>query len=343
MCMLAAVTNTPNASRRLSDMLLQQEAFFGAFYSGICTVSDDSFHLKKCVGCHSDLINQASPLNLPGLSGIAHSRTKGGGGSRRAQPFVDHSGMLVGMGTGTHGIFCLPEHALARQRLVDEMFDAGVQFNSTESSLSGSAKLPDGSSVHNSEMVVQAVAHYIRGGLAPFIAIKQVFERVPAEGAYVFLLRDQPENLYIANFNMRLVYAASPSAMQLASSPWALKACGQISEVPPNRLLCLNGTHVQSEELLDSSSLALSTDVPDSIETAFFDYVRAHPGNTWAVIVEKAIVPLFPSKTASLLVPASFHAAERLVDSGALSLAVTKVPGAEDETTVPQLVFEAAS
>ncbi|MBX7145579.1 MAG: hypothetical protein K1X79_14100 [Oligoflexia bacterium] len=338
--MLSAIANATQASQRLAQMLETQEAFFGGFYSGICTLFDGHFQQQKVVGPHSELVRSNALAKLPGNSGLAHSRTNGGGDSCRAQPYIDHFGAVTGMGTGTHGVFSGPQYAAARQSLVDELCAAGVEFNSQAFGISGSAVLKSGASVHNTEIVVQAVAYYLKTGMPPLSAIRTVIERVPAEGAYVFLFRNEPTQLYVANYCMRLLWGLSGKAVQVASSPLALAGCTDIQEVHPNCLMQIDSSAAVSEELDTVNASKLETNVPAGMEEAFLRFVRENPSQPWATIVEKAIVPLFASGRATLLIPYSFRVAEHLLDRGLLRLVRTYVPGKSAEEKVPQFVFE---
>lgn len=346
MCMLSATVGRKNASSTLVEMTRRQEAFFGGFYTGVAVLSSHEFSLRKTVGSLEHLANQFPLKALDGSSGLAHSRTNSSGGCGRAQPFVDHAGVVAGMGTGTHGIFHGEEFARGRQSVADELLARGVQFSSTEVGLGGSARIADGRTVHNTELVVQAVGMAYADGRGMVDAIRETVARMPAEGAYVFLNRHEPDTVYVANFNYRLVYQIENEGVLVATSPMAFPASSKsFSEVPMNSIVVLRcqgdeGVQAQVGELDEDRSSCLNRDIPDGLEAAFAEYVRENPGRTWSTIIEHALLRRFEVGRAHLLVPAAFRVAEKLIATGLVQVRTVDVDGVEVGTVVPQVVFE---
>jgi len=343
MCMLSAVIGHPKAAEKLRDMTEAQEAFFGGYYTGICTLHQSAFSLKKEVGSLSNLEKQSSLTQMTGSAGIAHSRTKSGGGAERAQPFIDSSKILAGMGTGIHGIFG-SEKQQARQDLANLLVKAGVVFTSSQQGLGGSARLSDGSTIHNTELVVQAVAWHVNQGKSPQQAISEVVTQIPAEGAYIFLFRDLPEELFIANFNMRLLVAPCDTHLVVASSTLGLSPEEKpfAQEAPMNALLTCRADTIQEAIVDKSNAHRLSHELPSNLDELFLDYVKANPGQPWSSIIEHAFCPVFPKDKATLLLPLGFQVAERLLISGRVTKRQILVEGGTTpETKVKQDIFEA--
>lgn len=273
------------------------------------------------MGPLSALKDSAGSSKLLGTGGLAHSRTNGGGSARRAQPFVGFAGLSVGMGTGVHGIFGA-EKKEARQSIAMELYNSGVTFPSAEAGISGSAELPDGTTIHNSDLVVQAVEHQLQLGHSPKEAICKVVTQLPAEGAYVFLFRDFPNELYLANYNLRLIAVPMHNSAIVVSSLLALSAEERSCaiEVEMNSIIVCKAGKLEVNILDSERDGILNRFIPPDIDVAFLNYVRSHPNTTWSAIAEKALLPLFPAKQATLLMPLGFTVAERLILSGKVSL-----------------------
>ena len=329
-----------DAAAHLATLTKAQEAIFGGYYTGICTLSESGFHLTKDVGPLSNLSAQSEIAAMPGAAGIAHSRTKAGGSACRAQPFLGHRGLVAGMGTGIHGIFGTT-HKEARQALAAELVRVGTLFPSAESGIGGSAELPDGRTVHNTDLVVQAVERQTFSGDSPEDAIRTVVRRVPTEGAYVFLFRDLPDALFVANFNQRLVVLTQPSSTSLLSSVLALDRLerSQAAEVPMNSLSVCRAGEFRTEVLDSERDPLLQRRIPSSLDESFLEYVRAHPSSTWSTIIEHALVPLFPTGEATLLTPLGFYVMERLVMDGRIYMQDQIVEGVTPGSTTVQAVF----
>jgi hypothetical protein len=337
MCMLSAVVGVDQAALKLSRMTVQQEGLFGGYYTGICGLGSHGFVLHKCVGPHQALTQQGQISEMTGSSGLAHSRTNGGGGTGRAQPFIDHSGSVAGIGTGTHGVFTGPSYERSRQNFVDELVSSGVRFSSCDPALKGSAVLQDGSSVHNTEIATQGVAFYLQKGETPAQAIRHMVSRMPAEGAYVFLLRSQPERIYVANYNMRIVFCRQEQSVYLATSVLALPSVSALLEVPPNQLLELGATETEYGVLDTDNAFRLDCSVPPEIDETFLSYVKQHPGCSWADVVERGLMPLFSKSSATLLLPESFRVVERLCAAGLIRMIPRVIPGVAGGVPVPQI------
>ncbi len=347
MCMLTAVSGITDTTLPLLERITAQEALFGGYYSGVCTLSNGAFSLKKEVGPISALKFSAlkSGLDLTtdhATTGLAHSRTNGGGSSKRAQPFVDSNFLVAGIGTGVHGIFG-KEYQNARQLLANELFSSGVTFSSAEHGVSGSAELPDGSTVHNTELFIQAVGYLVKLGEKPTEAIRKAFKRMPAEGAYILIFSNNPNELLIANYNMRLLTVAHEKGAIIATSILGLTDTERrtAKEVPMNSLTIYSKHNTDCSVLDDTlwTYLDKYTLSDENIENAFLSYLAKNPNTTWSTIVEHAVMPLFPNKKANLLVPLALQAIERLIFSHRVSMSKISVEGAVPGTHAVQAVF----
>jgi glucosamine 6-phosphate synthetase-like amidotransferase/phosphosugar isomerase protein len=340
--MLSAITGVSDAANILLQMTRKQEALFGGYYSGICTLSDSSFNLKKCIGPASSLSALSGISDLSGNCGLAHTRTKSGGSHRRAQPFVDFWNQLAGMGTGTHGIFSDSKKE-ERQLLADELIERGIKFSSTEQGIGGSACLPDGSTIHNTELVVQSVGHFKSLGKGHVDAIREVFTRVPGEGAYVFIFEDRPHEIYVANYNLRLLALTLGDRAVVVSSLFGLAAAERIHarEVPANSISVVKAETMKSEQISIDLEELLERDLPEgkALEEAFLQYVRDNPNQSWPNIVEFALLPLFPNNRVNLLMPAAFQLVERLVLSDKILMSIRTVEGISSDTNTVEAVF----
>ena len=88
MCNIAGYVGSRPAAPILLDMIRNQEGLDGGFYTGIATIHEGRIYYAKLAGDLDRLLALTDAAALPGTVGIAHSRTRSGGGDEWAHPFV---------------------------------------------------------------------------------------------------------------------------------------------------------------------------------------------------------------------------------------------------------------
>lgn len=120
MCVLAAYLGDKPAAPVLLEMLARMEGLGGGYYTGVATVSEGRIHFEKVVGDVAALRATTGVEDLPGVLGIAHSRTPSGGDVEWAHPFLGDEAELAYVANGHLGHFAsLTDYAVAGNGLLD--------------------------------------------------------------------------------------------------------------------------------------------------------------------------------------------------------------------------------
>ncbi len=209
MCVIAATIGHRRAAPVLLEMLRREEGLNGGYYTGIATVHEGRLYHAKVVGSTDHLIAQTDAANLPGTLGIIHSRTPSGGGIEWGHPFIDTREELAYIANGAVGRFKnLPLLAAASERLLA----AGHRFRSAqEEPVASYPVLPNGTSVHFSDLLCQAIAE----AYAPMsawedgllLAGKAAYEALPGELVGLCLHASRTDELVALRHNKPLLIA----------------------------------------------------------------------------------------------------------------------------------------
>ena len=338
MCMVSGIIGEQPAAEELAEMSYRQEPAFGGFYSGIGTLSGGQIHVSKNVGGITALGEDLDLLSMPGDIGIAHSRTNDGGGCVRAQPYVDQAGLVASSSNGSNGIF--EEEATQRlNHLAIELVAAGVEFNSiAEDRTLNDIVLPDGRHIHGGEIIIQSLARRLAAGMPFAEAYRDVGVKTEIVGLY--LLRDDPEALYIANVNQSIVVAKRNSTTFVATSSLAFNQDALwVCEIPCNTIARVSKDGKVELEPLWEDEARIYTGKITGATDAFHRFVVAQPGSTWSEIRDGAILPLFPEDMAVPSAPAAHRAMEDLLDAGRIRSNIAEVTGVDGQFPVRQFRF----
>ena len=100
MCIIAGYAGKRNAAPILIDMLKKTEYMDGGLSTGIATIHNGKLYTRKVLGDVDTLIRETDAMNLPGTTGIIHSRTSNDFISC-AHPFLSADGKLATVENGT--------------------------------------------------------------------------------------------------------------------------------------------------------------------------------------------------------------------------------------------------
>jgi len=338
MCTLAGYIGTKPAAPELLRAARRQEGWWSGFYSGLATAAPNRLHWAKAIGTIAKLERTTPARELPGTVGLVHSRTKSGGGREWGHPFVSQDGAVACVAQGSHGVFAdnAPRVALGNRLLA-----AGWRLRSSAPGPIGSyPTLGDGSAVHTSELATIAVAaEYAAGGDAA-AAIREAMARIPSEAILLFLFRDCPDRIFVANVSQRLVLARNSAGTYLASAITALPDDAHWhAEVPGNTLAVVTRDAVRCEPLLPPGAIDVLEATLPGLDTAVLAFLRQTPGRALGAVSAAVVEPHLPADRIVRRSAAIYGAVERLLAAGLVRASVTHVPGVIEGETAPCTVF----
>lgn len=223
MCNIAGYVGTRDAAPILIGMMRREEGFAGGYYSGLATLSDGVIHHRKLTGNLSDLLSKTDAEKLPGKIGIIHSRSKSGGGDAFAHPFCnfrDGEATLAYVANGAASFFSNRFDECTE--IAASLWNDSYSFTSVQDeAIPCYPKLPDGKTVHMSDLMAQLIARYQDRGSAPDDALNSAFCEMPAEIVGLLLSPKAPDSIAWSRINMPMFIAFASHGAYLASSPEA--------------------------------------------------------------------------------------------------------------------------
>ena len=224
MCNIAGYVGTRDAAPIILDMLRREEGFAGGYYSGLATMQDGNIFSEKLTGDTARLLSKTPALSYRGNIGIAHSRSKSGGGDEWAHPFLGLRGneaRIAYVANGSLGCFAerLPEFSDLTLRLAESGYNFPSRTLGTETKRYPT--LADGSAVHMSDTMCQLILRNIEDGMDSASAMESAFCEMPSEIVGLLLSLNEPDSIAYSRINMPMFLAFAEHGAYLASTPLA--------------------------------------------------------------------------------------------------------------------------
>ena len=166
MCILAGYAGNKPAAPILIEMLKKTEYIDGGLSTGIATIHEGKLYMRKVVGDVDTLLRETDALDLPGTTGIIHSRT-GGNHVEHAHPFLSNDGNLALVLNGTTWGGGTPEFYADQSKIMNDLYDKGVKIRSAvykaEEGATVGNVLKNGYVYHNSEPYALIVGEAVKG------------------------------------------------------------------------------------------------------------------------------------------------------------------------------------
>ena len=102
MCIIAGYSGNRPAAPILAEIMRKEEYVDGALSTGIATIHEGKLYYRKVTGDLETLLRETDALDLPGTTGIMHSRT-GNDCVAHAHPFISNDGNIALITNGTMG------------------------------------------------------------------------------------------------------------------------------------------------------------------------------------------------------------------------------------------------
>lgn len=219
MCNIAGYVGTREAAPILWKMIMAESGFGGGYYSGIATIADGTLHSAKVLGDFDRLAERfPESLKFPGTTGIAHSRSKSGGGDSWAHPFVSNDNTLAYVANGACGTYGTHRDPDARGKAARMLEAEGVRFDSASDPVPGYVQLSNGQGVHDSEVMCHLIHKYLRECGDPEEAMRRAYENSPAEIVGLVISSEHPDTIYAARFNQPMMIGQAEDGIYLATT-----------------------------------------------------------------------------------------------------------------------------
>ena len=341
MCNIAGYVGSRRAAPIIMEMLRREEGFAGGYYSGLATMQGGAIFHEKLTGDTDYLINNKPALACPGNIGIAHSRSKSGGGDEWAHPFVGMSGgcsRIAYVANGSLG--CFAERIDEFSRLSAALDEAGYEFTSRNYEIETKKypTLADGSAVHMSDVMCQLILRNLDGGMDSVCAMESAFCEMPSEIVGLLLNLSEPDSIAYSRVNMPMFLAFAPHGAYLASTPLAfpedagepiLLPAGSSGRVFADRIESVNykkrpASIAPIDAALIGKAYLKACEVLAESQKSFSELCRE-------------IAPLFEEADCNPRAALAYQILYSLAREGKLSIKEKRVPGARDDLDAPKL------
>ena len=125
MCVIAGYSGNRRAAPILIDMIRKIEYFDGGYATGIATIHEGKLYVARAMGNVDMLLRMTNALDLPGTTGIIHSRP-GFDFFSTTHPFLDRDEKLALVTNGSFAGTATEKYYAEMRRVADELCDAGI-------------------------------------------------------------------------------------------------------------------------------------------------------------------------------------------------------------------------
>ena len=329
MCAFIAKDKNKQAAPSLLAAGKRIEGLWSGPYTGIGVLGDDdTLRVRKTTGYSRYWEEQFSCDELPGSMGFFHSRTGSGGDVRYAHPFLSHDGSAMLVSQGSAGIFKDQDEIIGA--IGDSLLDEGVVFSSADSTLS-IRKYPftkDGAQVHVSDIVAEYGASNYRKLGDPLAAVRKTATDIKEEAGSLFIFKDRPGHVYVANMNQRMCIHFGEDGAMLASCALAMgDRPVNLIEMPPNTVADVTARDIKIEPL--DPSLKPYEGYPPGLVEALLEWLPDNPRTGLSCFLDKVLKQRFPLGVLRHVPTTRLF--EHLFYEGRLLLETEEVPGLVDD------------
>ena len=336
MCVWSAYAGKKEAAPLLLEALKKTEGYWAGFYTGIAVCSgNNKINFAKCAGHTGVWEERFNVADLPGNTGIAHSRTNSGGDDKFAHPYVGTEGIVALVSQGSVGIFGdeKPRYAEVGRRL----FDQGRRMRSASTpSVTRPNPLfvmPDGKQLALSDIVVNEIeSEYMKHG-DMVKAMRAASGYMLEESSSMCIFADKPGVIGFINMNQRVGYSFEDDGVYMGITQAGFP--GSFTEIPGNSVGYVTADGVIHREAL--GDFKVNNTIPEKIAPAIIEVLRAEPGLLMGQICDKAVRPSgFDSSELNYHALAAYRALESLIAAGTVRYEVVDTVGG---TGVPGRTF----
>jgi len=223
MCNIAGYVGDREAAPILIEMMRREEGFSGGYYTGLATVGSGRIHMEKKTGDLAYLLENTPAAELPGNVGIIHSRSDSGGGDEWAHPFLDGFHKEPGLAYVANGYAgCCAGRREESIRVATELIRQDCRLDSRIEGVPGAyTDMPDGSSLHMSDVMCQVISRNVIAGMPVDKAMDRAFCDVPSQIVGLVIHKDHPGRIFFCRYDFPMFAAFSGHGAYLSSTPLA--------------------------------------------------------------------------------------------------------------------------
>ena len=332
MCVLCGYIGRREAAASvLLRMGERMQGLWSGFYTGIGVLGNDGvIRHRKTTGSSKYWRERFSTDELPGNTGLFHSRTNSGGDARYAHPFVSSDGSVMLVSQGTSGVFASREQEIVN--IGNRLLDQDVRFSSRIESLPFKKYqiLKDGSQVHVSDIVCEYAAFLAKTMNDPLEIVRKTGSDILEEAVSLYVFRRFPGHVYTTNVNSRLAIQVHEDFVAMSSSKLAFDDdSGDPIELSTNSVadISLDGILIKR---LSGELQVRQIPQQEGLTDAVLDWIRTHPGTSEANIKDQVLNPRCPDKAHQLYSGQVHPILEQLLAEGKVRLEDREVPGPND-------------
>lgn len=341
MCNIAGYVGSRRAAPIIMEMLRREEGFAGGYYSGLATMCEGKIFSEKLTGDVTRLVSATRALECEGNIGIAHSRSKSGGGDEWAHPFIglrDGEARVAYVANGSLGCFAerLPEFSDLTLHLAEDGYTYFSRTFGVETKRYPT--LADGSAVHMSDTMCQLILRNLVSGMDSVAAMEAAFCEMPSEIVGLLLNLSEPDSIAFSRINMPMFLAFAEHGAYLASTPLAfpedagepiLLHAGSSGRVFADRFESVKyqnrpASIAPIDSALIAKAYAKIHEVLSTAEKSFSELCRE-------------IAPLFEKSDCQPKAALTYQILYALKRENALVITEKRVPGAREDLDAPKL------
>lgn len=271
MCNIAGYVGERRAAPILIDMMNRQSGFGGGFYTGIATIHEGKIHMRKVIGDVKHLLELTDAMDLPGTTGIIHSRSNSGGDGEWGHPFMSNDKKIALILNGHKGdLIELDGIASIAQRLLD----LGVEFKTYRKGnvVENFPVLPCGTGVHITEVMTLLLAHHTKTSDSFEQAMDRAFAELPIEIVALILSEDYPDSIFLMRRNMPAMIGRGENEIFIATTAIAFPEGIDDSRIEPAPAEAILKIEKNTYEISSCTKMAMSV---GGLDTAIFSKARA--------------------------------------------------------------------
>ena len=344
MCNIAGYVGSRRAAPIIMEMLRREEGFAGGYYSGLATMCEGKIFSEKLTGDVTRLVGTTHAIECPGNIGIAHSRSRSGGGDEWAHPFIglrDGEARIAYVANGSLG--CFAERLSEFSDLTLHLAEEGYTYLSRTFDVETKRypTLADGSAVHMSDTMCQLILRNLVSGMDSVAAMEAAFCEMPSEIVGLLLNLSEPDSIAFSRINMPMFLAFAEHGAYLASTPLAfpddagepiLLPAGSSGRVFSDRFEAAKypkrpASIAPIDAALIAKAYAKVREVLSTTEKTFSELCRE-------------VAPLFPKADCKPTAALTYQILYALKRENALIITEKRVPGAREDLDAPKLYMQ---